>query len=105
LPVFDRPIAPEPKENIRIVLQEPNNGWNQVWIMPLTRDKAMKFDCKVKMGPSGNGKIEVWLDGNQIVNFSGRVGATNSKYYWKCGLYRGQVPETISAEHRNITTS
>lgn len=95
---------PEPRENIRIVLQEPNQGWNQVWIMPLVRDKAMKFDCKVKMGAAGNGKVEVWLDGNQIVDFNGKVGATNSKYYWKCGLYRGQVPETMTAEHKNIIT-
>jgi hypothetical protein len=54
------------------------------------------------MGPSGNGYVGVWLDGTQILNYHGAVGATGSQYYWKEGIYRGPAAETITADFSNV---
>ena len=62
----------------------------------------MDLNFQVKMGPSGGGYVGVWLDGTQIVNYNGPVGATNSEYYWKIGLYRGSAGETMTADFSNL---
>ncbi len=66
----------------------------------------MDIKAKVKMGPTGNGTVFVTLNGSTIVNFTGKVGATNSTYYWKCGTYRGTAMETTKVDfsHIRITT-
>jgi hypothetical protein len=41
-----------------------------------------------------NGRLEFWLDGNKIVDFTGPIGASGNQAYWKFGIYRGYGPIT-----------
>ena len=54
------------------------------------------------MDPRVGGFARVWLDGKQIVNYSGALGGDTTEYYWKTGHYRGGAPETNTVQHRNI---
>ena len=62
----------------------------------------MDLDFEVIMGPNGGGYVGVWLDGTQIVNYHGPVGATGSEYYWKIGVYRGPAIETIVVDYQGL---
>jgi hypothetical protein len=92
------------QDRLNVVLQSPKGGNNYVWTAPQSVERGREYDWKMvmTMGAGGNGKVDVWLDGEQIVNFRGAVGATNSQYYWKIGLYRGQATETSIVRHRNV---
>jgi hypothetical protein len=41
---------------------------------------------------SGDGRLEFWLDGKKIVDFTGAIGASANQAYWKFGIYRGYGP-------------
>ncbi len=89
---------------LQIVLQEPNNGWNLVYKSPsaVAHGQPMRLRAKVKMNPTGGGYVGAWWDDKQIVDFNGKVGATNSSYYWKYGVYRDQVPEASKVDFKNV---
>jgi Polysaccharide lyase len=91
-------------DHLKVVIQSPNNPYNQVYRSPhpIVRGQAMDLNFQLNMGPSGNGYVGVWLDGTQIVNYHGAVGATGATYYWKQGIYRGPAAETITADFSNV---
>jgi hypothetical protein len=92
-------------DKLQISLEEPKQSANNyVYTSPnaIERGKPMDLRAKVKMGPTGNGSVVMTWDGKNIVNFNGKVGATNSKYYWKNGIYRGAAPETTKADFSHI---
>jgi hypothetical protein len=93
------------EDKLEVVLQKPPSTNLYVYKTPnpITRGKPINVRAAVKMGPSGNGKVEVWFDDAKVVDYSGAVGATNSRYSWKFGLYRGETPETLSAVFRNVS--
>lgn len=42
------------------------------------------------------GRLEFWLDGRKIVDFTGPLGGTaNDSFYWKYGIYRGYGPIAV----------
>jgi hypothetical protein len=91
-------------DKLQVILQSPTNNWNQVYksSAPVVRGKEFEFKVVMTMGPSGNGKVDVWIDGAQVVNYRGAVGANNSDYYWKWGCYRENVPEVVTIRHKNM---
>jgi hypothetical protein len=91
-------------DKLQVILQSPQGGNNYIWTAPQSVVRGQEYDLKMvmTMGSTGNGQVDVWLDGAQIVNFRGAVGATNSQYYWKIGLYRGLAAETTIVRHRNV---
>ena len=91
-------------DRLQVILQNPSDGNLYVYRSPnpVVRGQPMDLDFQVKMGPSGGGYVGVWLDGNQIVDYHGAVGATNSEYYWKVGVYRGSAAETLTATFSNV---
>ncbi len=91
-------------DKLEVCLQSPQGGNNYIYHSPnpIVRGQPMRLRAKVKMGTSGNGSCDVWWDDKQIVDFNGNVGATNSQYYWKYGAYRGDAPETIKVEFKNV---
>lgn len=95
-------------DRLQIVLQSPANGNNYIYTSPspIVRGQPMSIVAQMMMAPAGGGFVRVWLNGSQIVNFTGAVGATNSAYWWKMGVYRGNAPETIIVDHANwhVTT-
>jgi len=49
------------------------------------------YDIKmdVDVDPRGNGHVYVWLDGKQVVNYTGAVGFSDQKTsHWNMGIYR-----------------
>jgi hypothetical protein len=95
----------ENTDRLQVILQSPSNGWNRVYhaSQPVVRGKVMDFKFEMNMNPSGNGFVKVWLDGSQIVDYRGAVGANSpQQYYWKQGIYRKNSSETISAIFSNV---
>jgi hypothetical protein len=91
-------------DHLVVVLQGPNRYYNTVYRSPdpIVRGQPMDLNFQLIMGPSGGGYVGVWLDGTQIVNYHGVVGATGSEYYWKEGIYRGPAAETVTADFSNV---
>jgi hypothetical protein len=58
----------------------------------------------VRQGPPGQGRLEFWLDGKKLVDFSGGIGATGNQIYWKYGIYRGYGPiaTTFAVQFANM---
>lgn len=90
-------------DRLEVVLQSPQ-GNNYIWKnkTPVVRGQEYALKVVTKMGPTGNGDVDVWLDGEQVVNFHGAVGATGAGYGWKFGCYRGPARETLIVQHRNV---
>jgi Polysaccharide lyase len=91
-------------DHLEVVLQSPGNSYNLVYRSPnpIVRGQAMDLNFQLNMNPSGSGYVGVWLDGTQIVNYHGAVGAAGAEYYWKEGIYRGAASETITADFSNV---
>jgi hypothetical protein len=91
-------------DHLIVVLQGPNGYYNEVYRSPnpIVRGQPMDLNFQLNMGPSGGGYVGVWLDGTQIVNYHGVVGATGSQYYLKEGIYRGPAAETLTADFSNV---
>ena len=100
------PFAFTLKENtdfLQVILQSPTSNWNRVWrdSKAVTRGKEYDFKLVANLGTSG--KVDVWLDGTQIVTYRGSVGASGAaQYYWKWGCYRKNVPEALTIRHKNM---
>ncbi len=98
-------IGLDQSDRLCVVLQSPGQTQNNLVYKspnPVVRGQPMNLISQVSMGPTGGGFVRVWLNGTQIVNFTGAVGATNSQYYWKLGVYRGAAVETITADFSNV---
>jgi hypothetical protein len=92
-------------DHLEVILQSPNQSSNNLVYRspnPIVRGQPMDLNFQLIMGPSGGGYVGVWLDGTQIVNYHGPVGATGSEYYWKLGVYRGPAAETMTADFSNV---
>jgi hypothetical protein len=92
-------------DKLSVVLQDPVGGNNYIYDTPqgLVRGQAYKIRFQFKMGPSGGGYARVWIDDAQVVNFSGKIGASgNTKYWYKFGIYRGATSETLSMVFKNV---
>jgi hypothetical protein len=92
-------------DKLQLVLTEPaQSGNNYAYTSPsaIPRGTPMNLKARVKMGPTGSGTAFVTWDGNTILNFTGKVGATASQYYWKCGSYRGTTAPTTVTDFNHI---
>jgi hypothetical protein len=58
---------------------------------PLSRNDWHHVVFHVRQDPSTNGRLEFWLDGSKVIDYSGGLGS-NANYYWKFGIYRGYGP-------------
>jgi hypothetical protein len=69
---------------------------------PIQRGHAYDMNVQVNFDPNGNGYLNVWRDGVQIVKYQGAIGMAGANYYWKEGIYRAPAPETITADYSNV---
>lgn len=77
---------------------------------PTARGKWEKFVLQLNFDPTGAvGKIHIWLNGVQVVNFDGITGETpvsgTQGYYAKFGIYRGSAAEYAAIRYANFTYS
>jgi Ca2+-binding RTX toxin-like protein len=78
--------------------------------LPANVQRGHWYDIKVDLhfGPSGGGYVKVWLDGQQVVNYSGAVGYTDqSTTHWNMGIYRSSPAggETIAYNVKGLDLS
>ncbi|MCC5468684.1 heparin lyase I family protein [Pelosinus baikalensis] len=66
------------------------------------RSRWLDFKFVIHFSRNDDGRIVAWLDGKQIVNYSGKIGYTMregytpvSLYYFKMGLYRDNMREDM----------
>jgi hypothetical protein len=59
---------------------------------PLSRNTWHNVVFHLREGASDNGRLEFWIDGKKILDFTGAIGAAGNQAYWKFGIYRGYGP-------------
>jgi Polysaccharide lyase len=96
-------------EHMQIGYNTKSGGMTVLWKdpNPIQRGHAYDMNVQLKMDPSGNGFIEVWRDGVQVVNYHGATGVAGAQYYWKEGIYRGPTTaetQTVDFSNLSITT-
>jgi hypothetical protein len=70
----------------------------------IARDRWYRFVGRIVFGWNNNGACEVWMDGVKVVN----LPTTNIGYndligpYWKFGVYRAAVADTLVVEYANM---
>ncbi|MCK1636934.1 heparin lyase I family protein [Bradyrhizobium sp. 157] len=69
---------------------------------PIQRGHAYDMNVQMNFDPNGNGYLNVWRDGVQIVKYQGAIGMAGASYYWKAGIYRAAAPETIVVDYRDL---
>ncbi|WP_407170708.1 heparin lyase I family protein [Bradyrhizobium sp. ORS 111] len=79
LVIFTEATSPRPATNVR-------------YSGPLSRNQWHNLVFHLREGEADSGQLDVWLDGNKIVQFVGAIGATGNEAYWKFGIYRGYGP-------------
>ncbi|MGO4574391.1 heparin lyase I family protein, partial [Microvirga sp. 2TAF3] len=75
--------------------------------MPLYTDstdlqRGHWYDMKiqVKLDPYGNGALDVWRDGTQLVHYNGALGYPDQVGpYWKEGVYRSTASESMAVQY------
>jgi hypothetical protein len=68
---------------------------------PIVRGKYYKVEVDLHMEDYNRGSIDVWLDGERVVDYSGFVGYGYG-VYWKQGIYRAASPENITVDYRDL---
>ncbi|WP_262300412.1 polysaccharide lyase, partial [Microvirga sesbaniae] len=83
-----------------------NMVYRDLWVSDVNITRGKWYDIKINFdwGASGNGKIDVFLDDKQVVNYDGKVGYYDqTAYLWKTGIYRGTAPETLAVQVKNLS--
>lgn len=95
-------------DQLQISIQNPTSKDTLLWTAPapIHRGQTYQITLQMNMNPTGNGYVGVWIDGTQVVNYHGPVGAAGAQYYWKEGIYRGPSDQIMTADYTNtqITT-
>lgn len=69
------------------------------------RGRWLDFRVQARFTPNANGRVKVWLDGNQLVDYTGVTAdqenaatgyASPSVFYFKMGLYRNMMAEPMT---------
>lgn len=68
---------------------------------PIVRGKYYRLEARLRLKSDESGSVDVWLEGEPIVRYSGPIGYGYG-VYWKQGVYRAASPEAISIDFRNL---
>lgn len=68
---------------------------------PIVRGKYYTVEARLHLEDNNRGIVDIWLDDEHIVDYSGPVGYGYG-VYWKQGIYRATSPEVITIEYRNL---
>jgi Polysaccharide lyase len=78
--------------NLMYVYIDPN---------PIQRGHFYSMNIQVVFASNGNGFLQVWRDGINIVDYHGSIG-TGVGTYWKQGIYRASAAESIAVHFRRL---
>ncbi|WP_271615351.1 heparin lyase I family protein [Bradyrhizobium sp. CCBAU 51627] len=75
-----------------------------LWTDPNPIQAGVYNDVKIQanVSNSGGGYLDVWINGNQVVNYQGPLGYGQGTY-WEYGIYRSRATETAAVDYRNMT--
>jgi hypothetical protein len=68
---------------------------------PIVRGHYYSMNIQAKFAKDGDGFLEVWRDGANIVDYHGSIG-TGAGTYWKQGIYRSSAKESIAVNFRRL---
>jgi len=71
---------------------------------PIVRGRYYSVDVRLHMHDDDNGSVDVWIDGEHVVDYAGPLGYGYGTY-WKHGIYRAAAPETMVVDYRNFSVS
>ncbi len=72
----------------------------------IQRGKWYTMKLEIKLDAGGNGYADIWRDGQQIVNYNGKLGYSGqTQTYWREGVYRSSASETIAINYKNLDIS
>jgi len=101
------------RERMRIVARadpklmstaRPPDHWLYKDDSDLVRGRWYRMDFDLRFDPDGDGRVVVWRDGQEIVNYAGSVGYRDAiGPYWKLGIYRKSSPEPLTVCYRGFT--
>ncbi|MDB5446840.1 MAG: putative hemolysin-adenlyate cyclase protein [Phenylobacterium sp.] len=70
----------------------------------LVRGRWYRMDVTTRIDPQGAGRLLVWRDGQELVNYAGPFGFNDAVGpYWKFGIYRSTSPGPLRVCYRGIT--
>ncbi|MCB1503138.1 MAG: heparin lyase I family protein [Bauldia sp.] len=91
---------------VRLRYKLPGENYNDgiVYISDqnVTRGQYYHIEIDIKLGLEKNGSLDIHLDGEHIVDYSGYVGYGYG-VYWKEGIYRAAAPETIAVDYKGLS--
>jgi hypothetical protein len=93
---------------ISIEYEIPGQGTKSLYLYsdpnPIQRGHAYDMQLKLNFDKSGDGSVQVWRDGNKIVDYHGPVGYGDG-VYWVEGVYRPNAPETMAVQFADLKIS
>ncbi|WP_369721969.1 heparin lyase I family protein [Bradyrhizobium sp. LLZ17] len=74
-----------------------------LWTDPNPIQTGVYNDIRVRanFSNSGNGYLNVWINGKQVANYQGALGFGQGTY-WEYGIYRSRAAETSAVRYRTL---
>ncbi|QDF36263.1 heparin lyase I family protein [Bradyrhizobium symbiodeficiens] len=80
---------------------DPLNSYLWVSSAPIVRGQPIDVHMEVNFQNNANGFLEVWINGQQVVDYHGPIGYGGG-VYWKEGVYEGwSSNQTITVDYSN----
>lgn len=94
------------RERMAVRLTRKSGGGDIAWYeytdpVDIERGHWYHMRSKLRLLNKSTGYARVWRDGVQIVNYNGPLGYGYG-HYWKQGIYRREVPETLAVNYRGL---
>jgi hypothetical protein len=84
---------------------DPLNGYLWVSQTPIVRGQPIDVHVEVNFQNNSSGFLEVWINGQQVVDYHGPVGYGGG-VYWKEGIYEGwSSNQTITVDYANTNVT
>lgn len=70
----------------------------------VARDRWYRIVGRITFGWNDDGAVNIWMDGSKVIGLSNTNIGYNDEVgpYWKFGIYRAQVSETLAVEYANM---
>ncbi|AWW32521.1 hypothetical protein DN752_21520 [Echinicola strongylocentroti] len=74
---------------IRVVSPKDEDKWETINLGPIIKDEWTEFAFHVQHSSDSDGSVEVWRDGNKILNYKGpNLYKGRGLPHWKVGIYK-----------------
>jgi len=101
-----RPITAQRYRNGKHTLTVEARGQRKEYQLPaISQGKWIDMIYHLRYSPGKEGLVEVWMDGKQVVTYSGPTAEAKAKdaFYNKIGLYRDRLKQPMTMYFDNYT--